>query len=130
MEIMLNGNDIKPFVYDYNYENYLKSYESYLRCLNCHANFKSLENSITTQSFAKFNQIKIAPKTSINDLDLDFHSLSQGTGLNKLKKLHDLMQNHYNSCDGLITDSEYLDALENFKEMEYRYKKGIDIFEI
>ena len=127
MEILLNGNDIKPFVYDYNYENYLKSYESYLRCLNCHANFKSLENSITTQSFAKFNQIKISPKTSINDLDLDFDSLSQGTGLNKLKKLHDLMENHYNSCDGLITDSEYLDALENFKEMEYRYKKGIDI---
>ncbi|QUH22370.1 hypothetical protein HYG87_00610 [Methanobacterium alkalithermotolerans] len=127
MEIELNKNEIKPFIYNYNYENYLKSYESHLRCLNCHANYNPSENRITTQSYAKFNQIKVSPRNSIKDLKFDFKSLMQDSGLEKLQKLQDLMENHYEDCLGSNYDLEYLNSLDNFKNMQERFKNGLEI---
>lgn len=128
LEIQLNKNELIPFVYDYKYENYPETYNNFLRCLNCHADYNNINNSILTHNFAKFEQIKIIPRINMNDLILEFKDLMHFNGLKLLENLYESMETHYKKC--LIStkkDSKYVTNLENFYEIKNRFKIGIDI---
>ncbi|MGC9517487.1 MAG: DEAD/DEAH box helicase family protein [Methanomicrobiales archaeon] len=128
LEILLNNNIIVPFEYDYKYEDIPKSYSSYLRCINCHANFNFNQNKIMTESYARFKQPKISPKTSAGDLSLTFNNLSKEKCLNDLNKLYSLMEEHYSNCSkSANTDLEYFDSLKNFEKMKKRFLDGISL---
>lgn len=129
LELLLNNNEIIPFNYDYSYENNLQSYQSDLRCLNCHANFIKSRNKILTENYAVFKQPKIVPKSSIEGLDLGFEVLSKGNGIKELEKLHHLMLTHYNKCieSKSVNDSKYNQSLKDFNEMQIRFNKGINL---
>jgi uncharacterized protein YbaR (Trm112 family) len=129
LEISLNNNEIVPFSYDYSYENKLESYQSDLRCLNCHADLIRSQNKILTESYADFKQPKIVPKSSIEGVDLGFEVLSKEEGIQELEKLHDLMLKHYEKCQKskLASDSDYDKSLNDFFEMQIRFKKGVKL---
>lgn len=127
LEISLNNNEIIPFNYNYSYENNLKSYQSHLRCLNCHADFNKSENKIFTESYAQYKQPKIVPKSSIEGVNLDFGALSKENGIKELEKLHELMLIHYDKCKQSVSDSEYEKSLNDFDEMQIRFYEGIEL---
>ena len=109
LEILLNNNEIIPFNYEYSYENNLKSYQSDLRCLNCHANLKNQKINITQKAMPNINSPKLLPKSSLEGVNLDFEVLSRGKWFKELEKLHNLMIEHYDSCkkSKLANNSEY-----------------------
>lgn len=129
LEISLYNNDVTPFNYDYSYENNLKSYQSDLRCLNCHAKLEKAENKIYTENYAEYKQPKIVPKSSIKGINLDFDILSEDNALKELEKLHNSMIEHYNACkqSTLVNYSEYEKSLKEFSEMQNRFYQGIEL---
>ncbi|HHY00178.1 MAG TPA: hypothetical protein GX531_02210, partial [Methanothermobacter sp.] len=129
LEISLNKNDIIPFNYNYSYENKLESYQSDLRCLNCHANLNKSQNKILTESYAEFKQPKIVPKSTIEGVDLGFEVLSKKESIQELEKLHDLMLKHYEKCkqSKSTSDSDYEKSLNDFYEMQIRFNQGIKL---
>ena len=56
-------------------------FESYLRCINCQGNYDSSSNAILTQNFANFNQKKLTPCDSLQDIDISFENLSKENGI-------------------------------------------------
>ena len=129
LEILLNENEITPFKYEYTYDNSFKSYKSYLRCLNCHATYSKSEKKVITESFAKYQQPKLIPKSSLAGLNIDFEVLSEDNSLKELEKLHNLMIDHYNNCrkSSRINNSEYNQSLKSFNEMIERFHNGIEL---
>lgn len=127
LEIDLDNTKIVPFNYKYAFEEYPRSYDSPFRCLNCHATING--NKIFTEHFAKYKQKKVTPRTSIDDITLNFEELSFDESINKLEKLSKKMD-EYNEIyknSPKITDSLYLESLKNFENMKQRFNEGIHV---
>ncbi len=126
LDIHLDEISLIPFKYSYEYENYPQYYESQFRCLNCHA--KHIEgNLIETRHYSKFYQDKKVPRSSIDNLEMKFSSLSENSGIELLEKLYESMENYLNECNKSPEDNdEYLDEIENFEQMKERFKEGIE----
>jgi hypothetical protein len=127
LELLLNDNDIVPFKYEYTHENSYKSYESYLRSLNCHADYLKSEKKILTESFARYYQTKIVPKSSLPNINIDFEVLAGDNAIDELEKLYNSMTEHYYNCKKYSNKNnpEYDKSLNGFNEMKERFHEGI-----
>lgn len=126
----LRAIELKPFKYEYNYEGRTKYYESYLRCLNCHAEYDRRNNRVTTKHFAKFEQKKLIPRETINSLSLSFEDLmSREKNLPLLEKLYISMENFLNSYKNsprYSSDTEYKEKTDKFEKIMERFQEGLN----
>ena len=125
--VFLGKNEIHPFTYEYEKNDFPSFYDSFLRSLNCHADYLEEERKIQTQNFAKFEQIKHAPKTNIDGFELTFEELSKENCIEMLEKLYNLMKGHLDSCEYSLMDQEHSTAILSFKTSLSRFNDGIEI---
>ena len=113
LKLSLNDNEIIPFTYNKN--GYY--FEDYLRCLNCQGNYDEEFKSITTTNYAIFNQKKVVPINSLDEIDISFETLSKKDGVNELNVIYHLMNKFYESSQGnSVNKKEFFDMKERFKE--------------
>lgn len=132
-DIDFNGNVAVPFKYTYEHEGYKRVYEQYLRCINCQGEFK--DNKITTYTCPTSNQEKIVPKNELDGVDITFETLSGGSGLDELDKIHKLMEEHLEDCENYYDNhnseienaEEYFEGISNFRKMKDNFLNGINL---
>lgn len=117
LKISLNENDIIPFVY--NSKGIV--YEGKLRCLNCQADYFKSKNQIITKNYATFNQEKIVPINSLDNIDITFETLSTVEGISQLELIYIAMKEFYNNSEGTEAQKE------EFFEMMDRYKYNVEL---
>jgi len=131
MELLDGLIKLEPFKYEYNYEGRNHYYESYTRCLNCHAEYDKENNRIVTKHFAKFEQKKLAPKEAIKSISFYFKDLaSRKRNLSILEELYNSMidsLNSYKNSPKYNTDIEYRERVNKFEKMVQRFYEGLDI---
>ncbi|HID20490.1 MAG TPA: hypothetical protein EYP28_06110, partial [Methanophagales archaeon] len=130
-EINLQSVKLVPFKYEYVYKEHAYHYENYLRCLNCHADYEIERNRISTKHHAKFEQVKVVPKETINSTPFSFEDLaSRENNLVLLEKLYgymlDYMTSHKNS-PGYREDERYKETLDKFDETTKRFYEGLNV---
>lgn len=131
LNINLNNNIPIPFKYEYEHEGHKRTYEEYIRCVNCQGKLKN--GHIITSAYSKFNQEKVVPKSQINGVDLSFETLSTEKGLDELNKIYTLMEDHLSDCltnyneNKRNTDEEYSEEISNFKHMQENFFEGISL---
>ena len=111
LKVSLNDNNLYPFVY--NTDGGI--YKNDIRCLNCHGEFDSNSNSISTFNYAFFNQEKIVPINSLNEADISFDILSKNEGLLELEKIHSKMNDFYNHSKNSSEKDEFFKMMDRFK---------------
>ena len=121
-DIDLEENHLRSFFYSYEENDKLKSYESDLRTLNCHANYREDENKIETTHFSKYEESKREPKTNIGNFELTFESLMSDSCIETLETLYNLMDSFESDC---ILDEDNKDDFENFKNSKESFLNGI-----
>lgn len=126
LEIDLDHIEILPFKYKYDFEDYPRTYSSLFRCLNCHAALEGTK--IVTEHFAKYEQKKITPRTSIDDISLNFDDLSKKEGLEQLERLSSKMDEYYQIYRNSpkMSDSLYAESVNNFEGVMNRFKNGLN----
>lgn len=129
LQVDLGDAQLIPFKYDYVYEDHRRKYESFLRCLNSHADYNG--NIINTEHFAEFKQKRKTPKIDIDGMKLKFEDLSKEKAVDILEELYYKMDNHFEQYKTSLNDSnphyeDYLNNLTNFEVIKKRYHEGIE----
>lgn len=128
LDISLNNNQVIPFEYEYDYDGYPKTYKNFSRTLNCHADYDEEENKFITMGYTKFKQEKISPKSNLENINIDFITMSSKSGIENLEKIYESMVSHYGKCKRRRNKSdEYLESLNNFDLMQKRFEEGINL---
>ncbi len=132
--IKLN-NPLNKFIFDYTYENYIESYNSIVKTLNCGAMYSKEKNTITTTFSKDFYQDLVEPKNELYSFDgnakweLSFEELTNPektkTLLNKILEIMNDYLAYYNfkksSCD-----QKSVDLVEHFEKTILKFSKGIE----
>lgn len=112
LNISLNENEIIPFVYNSNDV----VYEGDLRCLNCQGDYIENDNQILTKNYATFNQEKIVPADSLDNIDITFEMLSTVDGISQLDLIYSYMEEFYKNSVGIeVQKKEFYEMMERFK---------------
>lgn len=121
LEIFLENNELIPFVYSYDKDDGKETYESKLRTLNCHAYFDP-ENKINTMHYAKFEDIKKEPRTSIGEFSPTFKLLMSDKCIECLEELYVLMDSFQKNSTCTLTNSN---DFNNFEVAKSNFLEGI-----
>lgn len=130
LQIKLNGLEIRPFKHTYEYDGFEHSYESNLRCLNCHASYDRENELIKTQHYSMFSQKKLIPRTRIEDLRFNFEELSTANGIKSLLSLKGVIEKKIKQwkLDSRYFDgTEYKKNLDHLEKLKNRFGEGIDV---
>jgi hypothetical protein len=128
-----------PFLFEYRYEDYPESYETFFQCNNCSAKFDKEQKVILTENYKRFYQKQIYPKNNLvslegEEIELNFSSLVNVSERNTLLEKISLELNNYLSFyeenRPNITDKgfkKYSDSLGNFIELIEKFNKGVEL---
>lgn len=124
LQINLHELDIQPFKHRYEYEGFEHHYETFLRCLNCHATYNEQNDMISTHHYSKFSQKKLIPRTTINGITFNFEDLSTVDGLKSLNGLRTIIEERINSWKAdpsYSNDPKYIKNLDHLHELKDRF---------
>ncbi len=129
--VELKDTQIENFHYKYDYEDSTYFYNSYLRCLNCHADYDPHSHTIKTKHYAKFRQEKILPKIDIDNISFGFDDLDRNP-MKILNQFDDYINNkliRYKDDQMYQSDDEFRAKTEQLLNLYSRYKDGLNILE-
>ncbi|HEC37812.1 hypothetical protein LCGC14_1097230 [marine sediment metagenome] len=130
LEVELNSNNLVPFEYKYNYEDYNYNKMGNLRTINCHAFYNPDSNIIITKPYAIFEQEKKIPRTSVEGIEPRFEFLEGSTDI--LKQLLTELKNQYSRYTnheiyknkGHEHNKQFVKESDNFGFLVERYEAG------
>jgi len=130
LKIKLYDMDIQPFKHTYEYEGFEHHYETFLRCLNCHATYDEQNQTITTKHYARFSQKKVIPRTTIEGIKFDFKDLSSDSSLKSLCELKDLIEKRielWKKDPEHLQNQKYQNNIAHLENLKNRFVEGLDV---
>ena len=130
LEMGVESINLEPFRYEYKYEGSTYHFTSYLRCLNCHADYNPTIGKITSKHYAISEQKKISPREDISSITFPLERLSSEDCLSLLEEIHEAMLIHlksYKKTKKYVENKEYKNKTDGFEKIADRFREGIEI---
>jgi len=129
---------IEKFVFDYEYEGEPKEYNTWLRTLNCGAEYYDKPGSIKTNFYKSYAQPLIIPKNKLISLDgkkqkeIRFEELSEPDKTRALlqeilKTMEEYLEFH--KTQSKKADSHYKNTTTDFENVVKKFKRGMQSLE-
>lgn len=132
LSIELDTCEHVPFTHKYEYEGFEYQYDSYVRCLNCHADYIEDSKKIITKHFSMFKQEKIIPKIDVKSISFKFDDLAADSELSILKSFNSYMasiiDSYKNDCK-YSNDREFKYRTDHLINLQNRYVEGLEALE-